>query len=48
LDATGKLIAASSKTAQAHHFSTELWSTGMYIVRIESDNWYHNCKVWIP
>lgn len=47
-DATGKLIAASSKTVQAHRFSTELWSSGMYIVRIEGDNWYHNLKVWIP
>jgi hypothetical protein len=47
-DATGKLIVASSKTAQTHRFSTELWSSGMYIVRIEGDNWYHNLKVWIP
>lgn len=47
-DATGKLIVASSKTDQTHRFSTELWSSGMYIVRIEGDNWYHNLKVWIP
>jgi hypothetical protein len=47
-DATGKLTAASDKNAKAYRFSTALWSSGMYIVRIEGDNWYHNLKVWIP
>ena len=47
-DATGKVLASSSKTSEAHRFNTELWSTGMYIVRIEGDSWYHNLKVWIP
>src|SRR6056300_816195 len=46
--ATGKLTAASDKNAKAYRFSTALWSSGMYIVRIEGDNWYHNLKVWIP
>lgn len=48
LDATGKVLAASSKISEAHRFNTELWSTGMYIVRIEGDSWHHNLKVWIP
>ncbi|MCH1535048.1 MAG: T9SS type A sorting domain-containing protein [Schleiferiaceae bacterium] len=48
LDATGKVLAASSKISGAHRFNTELWSTGMYIVRIEGDSWHHNLKVWIP
>ena len=47
-DATGKLTAASDKNAKAYRFSTALWSSGMYIVRIEGDKWYHNLKVWIP
>ena len=30
-----------------HRYDTRLWSTGMYVVRIEGENWFHNLKVWI-
>jgi len=30
-----------------HRYDTGLWSTGMYVVRVEGENWFHNLKVWI-
>ena len=45
-DAAGKQY-ASSQIASSHAVSTSNWATGMYIVRIEGDRWFHNLKVWI-
>jgi hypothetical protein len=32
----------------AHRYTTTGWSTGMYVIKISGENWFHNVKVWIP
>ena len=30
-----------------HRYDTGQWSRGMYVVRIEGADWFHNLKIWI-
>jgi len=46
-DAAGKQYAEGAGDRK-YAFATSNWSTGMYIIRLEGDSWYHNVKVWIP
>jgi hypothetical protein len=47
LDAQGKLVARKEEGV-AHAFDTSAWSSGMYILRLDGQNWHHNLKVLIP
>jgi hypothetical protein len=45
-DASGRLMTKTSPEFE-QRVSTLGWSSGMYIIRIEGSNWYHNVKIWI-
>lgn len=45
-DAAGKQL-ASEDASKTHAFGTSSWATGMYVIRLDGDRWYHNVKVWI-
>lgn len=46
-DATGRLLARREE-GSLHRFETATWASGMHILHLEGENWYHNVKVWIP
>ncbi len=45
-NAAGRLMTKTSPEFE-QRVSTLGWSSGMYIIRIEGSNWYHNVKIWI-
>lgn len=45
-NAIGQIV-AQSVTQKRHNIPTTSWKSGMYIVRIKGDNWFHNLKIWI-
>lgn len=46
-DMQGKELYTADPKA-SHHLSTFGWSTGIYVLHVEGEDWHHNLKVLIP